>query len=27
MFDLVMLALGCGFFVLSIWYASACEHL
>jgi hypothetical protein len=27
LFDLVMLALGCGFFVLSICYASACERL
>jgi len=27
MFDLAMLALGCGFFILGIWYASACEHL
>jgi len=27
MFDLAMLALGCGFFVLAIWYASACERL
>lgn len=27
MFDLVMLALGLGFFVLSIGYAYACERL
>jgi hypothetical protein len=27
MIDLAMLALGCGFFTLGIWYASACEHL
>jgi hypothetical protein len=27
MFDLAMLALGCGFFVLSIWYAIICERL
>jgi hypothetical protein len=27
MFDFAMLALGCAFFVASIWYAIACERL